>query len=81
MTPGVFIDGERPASKSALKRALAEDVRSVEIEDVESYGLAPEMPASSLEEGMEIEVCGPDPYTERNWTATIVRAHGRVIVR
>lgn len=81
MTLGVFIDGERPASRRALVRAIREDARQVAIEDAESYGLAPEMPADSIDEGEEVEVCGPDPYAERVWTATIVKSNGRVIVR
>lgn len=81
MTSGVYVEGERPRSKSALKRAIQADVRSVVIEDTDSYGLAPEIEATEIEEGQEYEVCGPDPYSDRRWTATITRAHGKVIVR
>jgi hypothetical protein len=78
---GIFIDGERAPSKAALKRAVHEDARQVEIEDTEHFGLAPNLPATSPEEGDEIEVCGPDPYADREWSATLVKANGRVIVR
>ena len=81
MIHGVYIDGERPRSKRALKLALAEDVCSVAIEDAAHYGLPEPIEASMIPEGEEYEVVGPDPYTDRRWTATITRSNGRVIVR
>jgi hypothetical protein len=81
MTQGVFVDGKRPASKKAVKEAIADDPRRVHLEATSFFGnefdgLASEMPIDKM-----VFFVGPDPERKRNFYGNIVRkADGRIKV-
>lgn len=79
---GAYINGSRPRTKKALKEALKERPTEVSFDatsmfaQVGSYQLD-DLPGS----GIKLSVTGPDPYTARNWYATVeVKADGTVKV-
>jgi hypothetical protein len=70
---GAYVNGERPKSKAALRRALAAGERVTF--DVTSP-LGPR--GGDLIDGTpddvgtdKLQVVGPDPYTTRNWYGTV----------
>lgn len=71
---GLFINGRRPASKKAVKEAVATAPETVRVECTSMFpggfdGLVTELPR-----GKKVTFVGPDPYTKRNFYGTI--AHG-----
>jgi hypothetical protein len=71
---GAYVDGKRPVSKAALKRALADAPESVEFDTTSMFdGGAGPYSGTELPVGVTLSVVGPDPYTRRNWYGTIVR--------
>lgn len=69
-------EGNRFPSKKALKAALAASPSEVMFDVTDMFH--PELPgllcADSIPEGVKVQVAGPDPYTKRNWFASIVPA-------
>lgn len=63
-------DGSAFKTKKALKEAIAANP-----DDVVIYGTSGFSPftgsADNLEEGVKYSVCGPNPYTDRKWYATV----------
>lgn len=86
ISTGAYIGDQRPASKSALARALADPaLRSKVRFDVE----APEgsrrsgeiIPATAEDVGpSKLNVTGPDPDNNPTWWATVQVSNGRVVV-
>lgn len=69
---GAYVDGKRPATKAALKRALAENPAGVEFDGTSPMGPQfSDMSGVNVPEGMSLSVVGPDPFTKRNWYATV----------
>jgi hypothetical protein len=74
--------GQRGATtKKALREAVAANPESVML-----YGTSPLGPqfegetAADCPEGVKLAVVGPDPYTRRNWYATIENRGGKIVV-
>ena len=72
---GAYVNGERPKSKKALREALQDAPHTVQFD-----GTSPLSPdggrnyrADEVPEGFVLTVCGPDPYTRRNWWANVSR--------
>lgn len=75
---GVFVDGQRPATKKALREAAADDPARVQVECTSAFTARGTIALTRLPRG-KYYVVGPDPYTSRKWYATIVvAADGRV---
>jgi hypothetical protein len=72
---GVFIQGQRPKSKKAIKEALANSPNSVTWEATSLFGNEFGGYASDMPEGRPIHFVGPDPYRKRNFYGSAVR-HG-----
>jgi hypothetical protein len=67
---GIFIRGARPASKRAVKEAIASDPRQVSIEATSWFGNEyggplPDAPAGT------ITFVGPDPHRDRRFYGSI----------
>lgn len=76
---GALVDGKRPASKAALKRALADAPDTVVFDSTSMFDGGVQYTPESLPVGVSLSVVGPDPYTTRNYYATVVRGRdGRV---
>jgi hypothetical protein len=74
---GAFVDGNRPATKKALKDAVKDNPASVWF-----YGTSPMGPAcprtlAELAPGTTLTVAGPDPYNSRKWYASVTVANGK----
>ncbi len=74
--------GQRGATtKQALKEAVATDPASVQL-----YGTSPLGPqftgdtAADCPPEHKLAVVGPDPYSRRNWYATIEWKDGKIVV-
>lgn len=69
---GIFINGQRPKSKKAVKEAIATAPETVLVECTSMFpgfgGYVTQLP-----DGKRIDFVGPDPYTKRNFYGTIVR--------
>jgi hypothetical protein len=66
---GIFINGQRPASKKAIKEAVVAGGR-VRIEATSMFGNEYDGDVSQAPDGKYTFV-GPDPYTKRNFYGTI----------
>lgn len=76
---GIFINYRRPASKKAVKEAVAADPGSVQLEATSMFGNEYEGPVDVAPNGTYTFV-GPDPYNKRSFYGTIVVANGTVKV-
>ena len=74
---GLFINGQRPKSKKAVREALVQDPTSVRIEATsmfgDGYGGEYAGRASDAPIGVPIYFVGPDPYTRRNFYGQLIR--------
>jgi hypothetical protein len=69
---GAYVDGKRPATKAALKRALAENPASVEFDGTSPLGPQySDLSGVNVPEGVSLTVVGPDPFTSRKFYATV----------
>lgn len=72
MNVGAYVDGVRPKTKAALKRALAENPAAVTFDGTAPMGPQHEgLSGVNVPEGLSLSVVGPDPYRVRNWYATV----------
>lgn len=84
---GVYIDTDgtgdydRPATKKALREALAANPGAVAVEATSWFGNEYDGPASEMPEGVPVYVVGPDPHRRRNWYAVLTRKGGTVAVK
>lgn len=84
MSQGIFINGRRPASKKAVKDAIATAPDTVYVEATSMHGGEPENYVSLLAtngQSHRIHFVGPDPFTKRNFYGTITIANGKVSVK
>ena len=81
---GAYVDGRRPASKAALKAALKDAPDTVEFDSTALMGphAGDMLTVETLkaEPGTTVSVAGPDPYTKRNWYASVAYGNGKVKV-
>jgi hypothetical protein len=77
---GIFIRHSRPASKKAVREAIAADPASVTIEATSLFGNEYDGPVDEMPEGKVLFV-GPDPYTKRNFYGSIERRGSRITVK
>lgn len=76
---GIFINGERPKSKKAVREAIANG-ESVRIEATSWHGNEYDGPVTSAPIG-QIAFVGPDPFTKRNFYGTIVVSANGIVVK
>jgi hypothetical protein len=79
---GATVSGERPASKAALKRALAADPALVQFDPTGLLGsralsVAIDATVEDIGEN-KLSVVGPDPYEDRRWYATVEVKNGKL---
>ena len=67
-------------SKKSLKEAIKENPSRVFLYDTSAFGSKFSGCATELPEGMKFNVVGPDPYTRRDWFATIYKGRGGRLV-
>jgi hypothetical protein len=77
---GIYVNGQRPKSKRAIKEALAADPRNVLIEATSVFGNEWQGRAADMPEGMRVNFVGPCPHTSRKFYGTISKAGGRLRV-
>lgn len=79
---GSLIEGVgRPATKKALKTALAVDPSKVTFDTTSGFSARETISAYDLVAGVSYSVVGPDPYTSRKWYATVkLNAAGAITV-
>lgn len=79
---GAYVGATRPATKKALRDAIAADPSRVTFEATSLFGDEYDGPADGLPDGVTVYVTGPDPYRRRNWYANVSRGKdGRLTVR
>jgi hypothetical protein len=71
---GIFINGRRPASKKAVREALATDPGSVRIEATSFHGNEYDGPADGDGAPDKVVFVGPDPERKRNFYGTATRS-------
>jgi hypothetical protein len=76
---GIFVNGSRPASKKAVKEAIAANPNKVDIEGTSMFGNPYSGPVSGAPNG-QYHFVGPDPYTNRKFYGTITVAGDRIRV-
>lgn len=76
---GIFVKGARPASKKAVKEAIAADPSRVRLEATSWFGDEFDGPVSDAPDG-RYSFVGPDPHTSRKFYGTITVADGNVRV-
>lgn len=69
---GAYVNGVRPATKTALKKALASDPSSVTFDATSDWnGRGRTVSGNALTAGTTFVVVGPCPFTKRNWYANV----------
>jgi hypothetical protein len=76
---GVFVNGQRPKSKKAIKEAVAAGAR-VNLEATSLMGNEPEGPVTELPNG-QYHFVGPNPYTDRRFYGTLTVKGGTITVK
>lgn len=69
---GAKVNGVRPKTKKALREALKADPRSVTFDNTSPMG--PQLVGingANVPVEFSLQVTGPDPFTKRNWYATV----------
>ncbi len=75
---GIYLEGSRPPSKVAIKRAVdAGNISSIRIEATSVFGNEFDGSLSEAPVG-RINFVGPDPYNKRNFYGTITVAKDAV---
>lgn len=78
---GAWVALDRPATKAALKRALADNPTAVTFEPTSVFHTGLSLyTVEDITEDMKLSVCGPDPARSRKWFATVERRNGKVRV-
>ncbi len=73
-------EGAKKKSEAALKKMLKENPTAVTLFATSEMGPQFAGPASSLPEDVTFNVVGPDPYTKRDWYASVKQGRGGVLV-
>jgi hypothetical protein len=84
MSVGIFVLGSRPASKKAVKEAIAIDYENIYLENTSIVDNKFDVSlADKVAEGFEgrIDFVGPDPYTNRKFYGNIFVRAGKVTVK
>lgn len=72
MNVGAYVDGVRPKTKAALKRALAENPAGVTFDGTSPMGPQHvDLSGVNIPADLTLSVTGPDPFTARNWYANV----------
>lgn len=79
MTQGIYVGMARPASKKAIKQAVA-DGMAVYLEATSIMGNEYDGPVDAAPDGTYFFV-GPDPYRNRKYTGQIIVKAGKVTVK
>ena len=80
---GAYVNGLRPNSKAALRRALTDGVSRVAFDVTSPLGPRPGATISATAEDIgDDRLClvGPDPFTKRNFYGTVSIVKGEVKV-
>jgi hypothetical protein len=81
---GIFINGRRPASKKAVREAIAADQNAVRIEATSMFGNEREGSIADLiAAGFvgRIDFVGPCPFTSRKFYGNLHFSPGKVVVK
>ncbi len=73
---GAFVNGQRPASKKALREALVATPDAVSFDGASFLGPQFSGSVAELPAGITLSVCGPDPYRSRKWFANVSLVNG-----
>jgi hypothetical protein len=69
---GARVNGARPRTKAALKRALEHEPEAVTFDVTSALGpRGSEVITPATIGTSTLSVCGPDPYATRTWYATV----------
>ena len=74
---GLYINNRRPATKKEVRETLRDNPEQISIENTSMFegsdfhGMIVDLP-----EGSEVTIVGPDPFTKRDFYATIKRKNG-----
>lgn len=79
MTQGIFVNGQRPKSKKAIKEAVAAG-ELVTLEATSVFGNEFAGDVNAAPEGTYYFV-GPDPYRARNFYGNVVVKGGKVTIK
>lgn len=78
---GALVNGRRPATKAALKAALKDAPDTVEFDSTALMGPRAGETLTVATLGTDTaSVTGPDPYTRRDWYASVSVRDGKVKV-
>lgn len=92
LTAGAIVNGQRPLTKKAFKRAAENNPDSVRFDNMAPGFIATrEFPTNTRElaryrelfgDDATLSVCGPDPYNDRRWYANVTATKtGKVTVK
>lgn len=81
MPQGVYVRGDYPKTKKALKEAALTAPESISLEAVSFFGNDYEGDALNMPEFQTVYVVGPDPHHNRKWYAQVTRQGTSILVR
>lgn len=68
---GAYVNGIRPKSKAALRRALETAPETVRFDCTAMDQAGRNIYTTNIPAGAQLSVVGPDPYTSRAWYGTV----------
>jgi uncharacterized ferredoxin-like protein len=75
-------NGSDIPTKTALKRAIADEPSNVRIYSTSGFSEQYDDIATNVVVGVKYSVTGPNPYTNRKWYATVEKApNGKITVK
>lgn len=78
MSQGIWINGERPKSKKAIREAIESNPATVDVEATSWHGDEYGGSLSDAPDGTMIVFVGPDPYRNRKFYGTITKFNGEL---
>jgi hypothetical protein len=72
-------NGSKNKTKKALKDAIKADPSKVYMYDTSAFGSKFSGPANALPEGVCFNVVGPDPYSRRDWYASVYKGRNGMV--
>jgi hypothetical protein len=73
MSQGIWINGQRPKSKKAIREAVESDPGTVRVESTSLFGNEYNGFLDVAPEGTMVVFCGPDPFRNRKFYGTITK--------
>lgn len=78
---GIYVGYNRPASKKAIKEAVADNPSKVRVEATSMFGNEYDGTVEDMPDNTSVTFVGPDPHTSRKFYGTITKRNNKITVK